>query len=36
MAFSVKKLLRVAIASLGLRIALGDIIALGWGTVFSS
>ncbi len=34
MAFSVKKLLRVAIALLGLRIALGDIIALGWGTGF--
>lgn len=32
--FAVKKLLRVAIALLGLRIALGDILALGIGTVF--
>ncbi|MCP8937704.1 putative sulfate exporter family transporter [Alsobacter sp. SYSU M60028] len=32
MAFSVKKLLRIAIALLGLRIALGDIWALGFGT----
>lgn len=31
--FAVKKLLRVAIALLGLRIALGDILALGIGTV---
>lgn len=34
MVFAVKKLLRVAIALLGLRIALGDIVALGAGTVF--
>jgi uncharacterized integral membrane protein (TIGR00698 family) len=33
MTFCVKKLLRVAIALLGLRIALGDIVALGFGTV---
>ncbi|WP_460449474.1 YeiH family protein [Alsobacter sp. SYSU BS001988] len=33
MAFCVKKLLRFAIALLGLRIALGDIVALGLGTV---
>ncbi|MHB2167840.1 YeiH family protein [Alsobacter sp. R-9] len=33
MVFCVKKLLRVAIALLGLRIALGDILALGFGTV---
>ena len=32
--FAVKKLLRVAIALLGLRIAFGDIIALGIGTAF--
>lgn len=32
MTFAVKKLLRVAIALLGLRIALGDIVALGLGT----
>lgn len=30
--YAVKKLLRYAIALLGLRIALGDIAALGWGT----
>ena len=34
MAFSVKKLLRFAIALLGLRIALGDIVALGLGHGF--
>ena len=31
--FCIKSLLRIAIALLGLRIALGDIIALGWGVV---
>lgn len=32
--FCVKTLLRWAVALLGIRIALGDIIALGWGTAF--
>lgn len=33
LAFSGKKLLRIAIALLGFRVALGDIVALGWSTV---
>lgn len=33
LAFSGKKLLRIAIALLGARVALGDILALGWSTV---
>jgi uncharacterized integral membrane protein (TIGR00698 family) len=32
--FAVRTLLRAAVALLGLRIALGDIVALGWGTAF--